>query len=216
MRQEKGVKKLRERILTLPVMCAIVISMVWQVIPFLSELLRVLAKEGLLWVEQIEVSKQALSKRLAVMPAKLFAEIFDEAIRTIRNSSKATELPKDLQQFSAIWIADGSTLEELRKKLKEMKEKTVVLAGKMMVIVEAFSHLPVMSIYDEKPQINDKCFCEQIIEKLPLKGLLIFDLGFFSFPFFDSFTEVGKFFVTRLRENTAFEVGYFCISRKKV
>lgn len=199
-------KKLRERILTLPVMCAVVISMVWRVIPSLSELLRVLAKEGLLWVGKIEVSKQALSKRLDVLPAKLFAEIFAQAITALRKSRNNKDLPKDLQQFSEIWIADGSTLEELRKKLKEMKEKTVILAGKMMVVVEAYSHLPVMSIYDEKPQINDKCFCEEIIKKLPLKGLLIFDLGFFSFPFFDSFTKEGKFFLTRLRENTAFEV----------
>ena len=43
--------KLRERILTLPVMTAIVVSLVFRRIPSLSEVLRVLAREGLLWVE---------------------------------------------------------------------------------------------------------------------------------------------------------------------
>lgn len=47
---------------------------------------------------------------------------------------------------------------------------------------------------------------EQLLSALPPGGLLIFDLGFFKFPWFDEFTESGKFFVTRLREKTAYKV----------
>lgn len=39
-----------------------------------------------------------------------------------------------------IWIADGSTLEALRRKLKTLKEKQKPLAGKIMMVVEAFTH----------------------------------------------------------------------------
>ena len=39
---------------------------------------------------------------------------------------------------------------------------------------------------------------------MPERGLLVFDLGFFSFLWFDDFTEQQKFFVTRLRQNTAY------------
>src|SRR5207245_3454830 len=46
----------------------------------------------------------------------------------------------------------------------------------------------------------------QLLEKLPVAGLLIFDLGFFSFPFFDAFTDAKKFFLTRLREKTSYQV----------
>ena len=57
--------KLRNRLLTLPAMTAIVVSLVGRQIPSLREVLRVLAAEGLLWQPVLKVSCQALSKRLA-------------------------------------------------------------------------------------------------------------------------------------------------------
>ena len=68
--------KLRDRILNLPVMCAIVLSMVSRQFPSLSVVLRELKLKGLLWVESTTVSKEALSKRLAHMPSELFASLF--------------------------------------------------------------------------------------------------------------------------------------------
>ena len=44
------------------------------------------------------------------------------------------------------------------------------------------------------------------VRKIASWGLLIFDLGFFNFVWFDAFTESGKFFVTRLRQKTAYQV----------
>ncbi|HLP90915.1 MAG TPA: hypothetical protein VK184_20315 [Nostocaceae cyanobacterium] len=41
---------------------------------------------------------------------------------------------------------------------------------------------------------------------LALGGLLIFDLGFFGFLWFDEFTKAKKFFVTRLKAKTAYTV----------
>jgi hypothetical protein len=70
---DKDNKKLRERILTLPVMMAVVLSLVYRRIAGLSEVVRLLSEEGLLWVEPLQVSKQALSKRLMRLPASVFA-----------------------------------------------------------------------------------------------------------------------------------------------
>ncbi|OUL36416.1 transposase [Nostoc sp. T09] len=109
-------------------------------------------------------------------------------------------------KFTAIWIADGSTLEALRRKLKVLQEQEKTLAGKMMMVVEAFSHRPVTTWYTQNSKANDKTWCEQLLERLPIGGLLIFDLGFFKFPWFDAFTEADKFFLTRLREKTSYKV----------
>jgi hypothetical protein len=51
----------------------------------------VLASEGLLWVEPLTVSKQALSKRLAVLPTELFRQIFE--LVTAKIQSQADKLP---------------------------------------------------------------------------------------------------------------------------
>jgi hypothetical protein len=68
-------KQLRDRVLTLPVMTAIVLSLVYGQVSGLSEVLRLLEQEGLMWVESIQVSKQALSNRLRDIPAQLFAQM---------------------------------------------------------------------------------------------------------------------------------------------
>lgn len=68
-------RQLRDRVLTLPVMVAIVLSLVYRQMSGLSEVLRVLEQEGLMWVEAQSVSKQALSNRLRTLPAELFAQL---------------------------------------------------------------------------------------------------------------------------------------------
>jgi hypothetical protein len=78
-------------------------------------------------VERIEVSAQAVSKRLRTLPIELFAEIFVQVMERINNQPKNQAIPESWQlvsqKFTVIWIADGSTLEALRRKLKALKEQ---------------------------------------------------------------------------------------------
>ena len=191
----------RNRLLTLPVMVAVVLTLVWRQIASISELVRVLAKEGVMWIKALEVTQQAISKRLAKMPSYVFEQVFEEAIRAIRNKYK-DDWSRGL---SVVWMADGSTLEALMRRVKVLRHEGISrLGGKIMMVVDAKRRLPVKWYYTEEGQINDKRFCEELLGLLPKGGLLIFDLGFFSFCFFDRFTEQGKYFVTRLREKTSY------------
>jgi hypothetical protein len=203
-------KKWRDRILTLPVMMAIVVSLVYRQIPGLREVIRVISQEGLLWVEPMLVSTQALSKRLRTLPIELFAEIFEQVMARISVQPRNQVVPENWKpvcaEFTAIWIADGSTLEALRRKLKALKGQQKTLAGKIMMVVEAFNHHPVTTWYTNNSKANDKTWCDKLLERLPIGGLLIFDLGFFKFPWFDAFTASDKFFLTRLREKTSYKV----------
>ncbi len=54
---------LRERILTLPLMVAAVLTLLWRYVPGVTELTRLLEKEGFLWCNPTKVSQQALSQR---------------------------------------------------------------------------------------------------------------------------------------------------------
>jgi len=85
LERDKDNKRLRERILTLPVMMAVVLSLVYRQIAGLSEVVRVLNEEGLLWVERLQVSKQALSKRLMRLPASAFATVFEQVLERLRS-----------------------------------------------------------------------------------------------------------------------------------
>ena len=106
---------MRDRLLNLPVMVALIISLVYRQIAGLSEAVRVLKEEGLLWVEPIEVSKQALSKRLMNMPAEIFVKLLNQVVEKIAKTESKIVLEKKWEQiqkkFNTIWIADGSSLE---------------------------------------------------------------------------------------------------------
>lgn len=202
-------KGMRDRLLTLPVMVAVVVSLVYRQINGLSELLRVLHQEGLLWVEPMQVSVEAVSKRLRVLPVSVFSELFEQLMPQLQGSTHVvSEVWQPIRdRFSAIWIADGSTLEALRRQLQVLRdEPKTVLAGKMMAVVELFTHRPLKFSYDLNPKANDKTFDQWLLQQLPPGGLLVFDLGFFKFPWFDQFSEQGKYFLTRMREKTAYQV----------
>jgi Transposase DDE domain len=199
--------KLRDRILTLPVMAVLVLSLVFRQVPSLSEALRLMAREGLWGAEPLTVSRQALSQRLRTIPASLFARLYEEALGRLAQSGASRPASGLEARFSAVWLADGSTLEALRRKLKALRaESQAPLGGKMLAVVEAASRRPVRTWYTTQAEANDKTFCRQVLDALPAGGLLGLDAGWFSFPFFDQLTEAGKFFVTRWRAKTAARV----------
>lgn len=127
----KGVKGkelcLRSSVLTLPVMAAIVLSLVYRQVQHLTDVLRVLEVEGLMWVEAIGVSRQALSQRLNSLPAHLFILLFEQVIERLAAKNRNQELVHPwasvAQKFSGVWIADGSTLEAIRKHQRTTKRK---------------------------------------------------------------------------------------------
>ena len=66
---------LRDRILTLPLMVAGVLTLLWRDVTGVTELSRILAREGFLWCSPTEVSQQALSQRFLTLPAELFEKV---------------------------------------------------------------------------------------------------------------------------------------------
>ena len=203
-------KPMRDRLLNLPVMVALILSLVYRQIAGLSEAVRVLKEEGLLWIEPITVSKQAVSKRLMNMPAEIFVILLNQVIEKIAQTESKIVLEKKWEQiqkkFNTIWIADGSSLEQLRKRLKISEDNSSKLGGKIMMIVEAFTQNSVKLWYEQNPKSHDQNWGEDLLEKLPERGLIIVDLGFFSFNWFDKLTESKKYFITRIKEKTNYKV----------
>src|SRR4029453_8376235 len=108
-------------------------------------------------------------------------------------------------RFSRIAMVDGATLEALRKKTQSLQAQSgLVLAGRVMAMVEAFTHRPLWHLYTEDAAANDKRFAAEILAAVPVRGLLSFALGFFSVLWFDEFTDQHTFFVPRLRQKTAY------------
>ena len=169
-----------------------------------------LVQDGLLWVSPLPVSEQAIAKRLNTLSASAMASVFTE-VSTRLHAQPPPQRPgleswtEVRPRFTRIAMVDGSTLEAIRKKTQTLQAQAgLVLAGRMMVMVEAFTHRPLWQLYTADAAANDKRFAAEILAAVSARGLLIFDLGFFSFLWFDEFTNQQKFFVTRLRQKTAY------------
>lgn len=205
---------LRARILTLPLMMAAILTLLWRQVPSVRELCRVLNREDLLWCKATSVSQQALSNRLLDFPSELFEQVFKDLVPLIHHrwaERVQRPLPESvmvaLRSFEQVWIADGSTLEALFRKLKSLEDaKVAELGGKMMVILDLVRQTPVAVWIEANPYTHDTAFMPRLHQAIDPKTLMILDRGFWDFRFFESLISQGAGFITRVRANGPIEV----------
>jgi hypothetical protein len=203
---------LRSRILNLPLMVAAVLTMLWRQVPSVRELTRMLAREDLLWCEAVNVSQQALSQRFLAFPASLFEGVLKELLPQLQArwyERQKRPLPESLahtrQHFERIWVADGSTLEALFRKLKVLEDEPVgQLAGKMGTVVDLITRLPVEIWFREVPRTSDMSFIPDLLALVKAETLLVLDRGFYDFNFFAQLIEQKAAFITRLKAKAFF------------
>lgn len=146
-------------------------------------------------------------------PAILFERICTELLPSLKARWLARQnrpLPESVQftlsKFERIWIADGSTLEALFRKLKSLSEvKTGKLAGKIGVVIDLVTRLPVAIWFKENPCASDTGFEDNLLELVSAQTLLLLDRGFYHFQFWQKLIEGGVHFITRIKINAAIE-----------
>jgi hypothetical protein len=205
---------LRDRILNLPLMVALVLTLLWRQVPSVHELTRLLAREDLLWCKAVAVHQQSSSQRFLVFPAELFERVLKALLPTLVERWQERQqrpLPPAVQKarehFSAIWIVDGSTLEALFRKLKALEDAPFgQLAGKMCAIIDLATHYPVDIWFSEQARAFDTNFNSDILQRIKPRTLLLLDRGFYDFQFFADLIANECHFITRPKSNTKVEV----------
>lgn len=81
------------QILSLPLMIAAVLTILWRQVPSVYELTRLLAREHLLWCKTVKVSQQALSERFLVFPATLFERVYKALLPELKARWAARQRP---------------------------------------------------------------------------------------------------------------------------
>ena len=205
--------KLRDRILSLPVMVAAVLMLLWRQVPSVCELAKLLDREDLLWTARRKVSQQALSQRFLNFPAELFQRVLMDLLPKLRErwAARQRPLPESLvcarKTFSRIFAVDGSTLEALFRKLTALRDAPPgTLAGKICTVIDLATRLPEQLWFTEAAQAHDTNFLDRILEFAQAGTLWIFDRGFYDFIFFDALIDQGVAWITRLKSNTVFTV----------
>ena len=185
-------------------MVAAVLTLLWRDAPGVTELTRLLETEGFLWCGKTKVSQQALSQRFLTFPAIVFERIFTEILPTLKirwSTHHNRLLPESVQftlsKFENIWCVDGSTLKALFRKLKSLEEvKPAKLAGKMGVVMDLVTRLPIAIWFLENPRASDTRLEDNLLELVPSQTLLLLDRGFYHFQFWQKLIERGVHFTT--------------------
>lgn len=207
---------LRLRKLSLSVMVAMVISLIWrQIGAGGSEAARLLQLEGLLWVPTMVVSQQAISQRLRTFPATMFLRLLVSRLGLFHQRSQARQrpLPPALawaqKRYAAILAIDGSTLDALLCKVGLLRAaKQHPLAGKMMTVLNVCSLLPPALWFEPQAKAHDQRFWPQILSAIPAGALLLLDAGFTNFQHFLQLSNLKPkiTFIIPAKSNLVFEV----------
>ena len=214
--QEKYYRQLglRDRILNLPLMVAAVLTLLWRDVAGVTELTRMLVREGFLWCRPQNISQQAISQRFLTFPACLFEKVFKDLLPDLQKSwqrRNQRKLPESVQftlsRFEKIWIVDCSILEALFQKLESLKDAPKgQLAGKIGTVVDLMTLLPVEIWFQENPKASDTKLESDILNLVTAKTLLLLDRGFYHFNFWLQLIENKVDFITRLKKGAAIHV----------
>jgi DDE family transposase len=214
---------LRARLLTLPVMVALVLTMVWRQVGSVTELVRLLRQEGFLWCSPVQVTEQALSQRLRTLPAALFQRVLEELLPPMqaRWAQRPRPLPAEIawvrERYRRVLAVDGSTLDALLRKLGLLRERAEhALAGRMTALLDLGSRLPVQIWYEADATAHDQRFWPRIQEALERGTLLLYDLGYTNFAHFGQLTEAGVTWLTRAKSNLVYTVERSLVTTSQV
>jgi hypothetical protein len=204
---------LRQRILTLPIMMAFVLSLIWRHVGSVTDAIRELNQRGILWAKPTVVSQQAVSERLRSFPPELFRKVLLDILPQMQQRWAERTRPLSLgmqwalKKYPKVLILDGSTLDALLRKVGLLRDgEGTVLAGRMGALLNAASMLPEEVWYEEDSHTHDQNFWERAVARLPKGALLLFDLGFVNYAWFDYLTDQVMFFVTRCKTNAVIQV----------
>jgi len=206
---------LRERLLTLPLMVAAVLTLIWRQVPSVRELTRMLAREDLLWSQAVNVTQSSVSERLLTFPYRLFEQVLTTLVPVLEDrfaQRQQRPLPVGVayacQHFKHIWIIDGSTLEALFRKLDVLHDVPLgQLAGKIETVIDLVTRLPMAIWFDSNPYAAESSFRGRIVSVVKPQSLVIVDRGFWDFQLFEQLiTAARAHFITRLKTGAKFEV----------
>jgi hypothetical protein len=164
--------------------------------------------KGLWNYPRIQLTRQAIYQRLERAPGTYLLKWLDRITLLLRaRYSTLCDVP--YAAFATeIFALDHSTLDAMLRKLKLLRDlprrSWELIPGQLATLFDLRRQLFVRVEFWEEAKRNEKHNVAHWLEFIPKGSLLLFDLGFFAFPWFDRIAEAGLHFVCRQREKTTF------------
>jgi hypothetical protein len=155
----------------------------------------------------ISVQDDAIIKRLK----NAGSEPFERLLKHLGSQAAVEGTARDLARFAPKIVAlDEMTGDQMQRQLKEQRalkkgDKRLLpgkLAGRFNIRSQQWEEVQ----WREDVQANCKVNMRSLLQGLEEGSLLLFDLGYFAFWWFDELSERGYWWVSRLREKTSYEL----------
>lgn len=158
----------------------------------------------------IQISKEAVYHRLNAVDSAEMMGLFADMTGVLLAERGAAPGYADLAPFATgVYGLDESTLPALAKRVPTLKAlpdgDPGLLAGKLTATFDLRRHLFHSVLVQEKGMQNERVAARDAIATLPVGALVLFDLGYFGFAWFDELAEAGYHYVSRVRAKTSYE-----------
>ncbi|HVB22820.1 MAG TPA: IS4 family transposase [Ktedonobacteraceae bacterium] len=160
----------------------------------------------------VQLSDDAIIARLLKAGLDPLQQIFTQLSAVLaRRLGPGGAVPADLAGFATQIVAlDETTWDQMQRHLPSQRALPDghadllpgKLAGRFNLRTQQWDFLQ----FREDASANCKWQCWTLLQDLAVDSLLLFDLGYFSFPWFDYLTQLHFWFICRLREKTVYQL----------
>lgn len=174
-----------------------------------AQLWRLLSLYGFWSHARIQVSEQTVRNRLAEGGDQL-KRLFEQITEILAKRLAPYEETELASFATSVVTLDHATLDPVLRVLPMLQDGKLVvppkLPGKLACRFDLRLQQWQKVEFLENPNENEKLRVFNLIEDLPRGSLVLCDLGYFGFRWFDELTRRGHFWVSRLREGTSYEI----------
>jgi hypothetical protein len=158
----------------------------------------------------LQLSASAVAKRLISADAAPMAAYFQAVTDLLKAEQTRPPLAYLADFATAVVALDETTLDPVVRKLPILRGirsgDPRLLPGKLTVRFDLRRQLFDAVTIQPNAQQNEKVAAPEAVADLPPGALILADLGYFKFAWFDDLTAAGHHWVSRLRKRTSSEV----------
>jgi Transposase DDE domain len=175
-----------------------------------TALWRLLAQRGLWRYPRVPLTDDAVRARLARDGTRPLERLFAQ-ITTLLAERIAPYVQTQLAPFAHdVLVLDETTLDRVARLLPLLRPLPVgdpqLLGGTLAALFDIRRQQWRRVAYRDNTTQDDKVAARSMVEGLAAGTLLLCDLGYFGFRWFDDLTDAHLFWLSRLRSKTSYEV----------
>jgi hypothetical protein len=153
------------------------------------------------------ISDQAVYHRLARDGTAVLETLFTQVSAALA-ARLAPYAQRELALFATgVYALDETTLDQVARRLPALRSarpgSLATLPGKLSVLFDLRLQQFVRVVHQANPVQNEKVAARELVAQLGPGALVLADLGYFGFRWFDDLTDQGLHWISRLRQKTS-------------